>query len=274
MGIKKFKPATPTQRWKTVLKSSEITTETPEKSLLVGKKRTSGRNHHGRITTRRRGGGHKRRYRIVDFLRDKWNVPGRVESIQYDPNRSANVALIVYTDGERRYILAPEGLSVGQTLVTAEKVELEYGNVSRIGNLPIGTNVHNVELTIGRGGQIARSAGSFVTISGRDKGYTIVKLPSGEVRKINDACLATIGIVGNGEHEQVHLGKAGRTRWLGRRPSVRGVAMNPVDHPLGGGEGRSSGGRHPVTPWGKPTRGAKTRNKRKTSSRFIISKRK
>ncbi len=274
MAIKKFKPVTPTQRFKTVLVSEEITCEVPHKALLKGKKRTSGRNHHGRITTRHRGGGHKRRYRTIDFLRNKWNIPAKVETIEYDPNRTANIALVCYADGERRYIIAPQGLKAGQTIVTAEKVELEIGNVCPIGNLPIGTNVHNIEMHAGHGGQLARSAGMFATISGRDKEYTIVKLPSGEVRKIHNACLATVGIVGNGEAEQVSLGKAGRTRWLGRRPQVRGVAMNPVDHPLGGGEGKTSGGRHPVTPWGKPTRGAKTRNKRKPSNRFIITRRK
>jgi large subunit ribosomal protein L2 len=221
---------------------------------------------------RRRGGGHKRRYRIIDFRRDKMNIPATVETIEYDPNRSANIARVCYADGARAYIIAPQGLQVGQKIISGEKVEIEVGNAAPIGNLPIGANVHNIELTLGRGGQLARSAGSSAIITGRDGDYTIVKLPSGEARKIHSRCMATIGIVGNHEHELVSIGKAGRSRWLGRRPRVRGVAMNPIDHPLGGGEGKTSGGRHPVTPWGKPTRGKKTRNRRKPSERFILSR--
>jgi large subunit ribosomal protein L2 len=272
MAIKRFNPNTPTLRYKTVLKSSEVTATEPYKPLLTYLKETAGRNNYGRITVRRRGGGHKRRYRIVDFRRNKMNVPATVETIEYDPNRSANIALVCYADGARAYIIAPQGLQVGQKIVSGEKVEIEVGNAAPIGTLPIGANVHNIELTLGRGGQLARSAGSFAVITGRDGEYTIVKLPSGEARKVHSRCMATIGIVGNHEHELVSIGKAGRSRWLGRRPRVRGVAMNPVDHPLGGGEGKTSGGRHPVTPWGKPTRGKKTRNKRKNSERFIVSR--
>lgn len=275
MALKRFNPITPTQRYKTVLKSDEITTHEPYKPLLAGFKETAGRNNYGRITSRRRGGGHKRRYRIIDFSRrDKWGIQAKVETVEYDPNRSANIALLCYADGERRYIIAPKGLKVGRTVMAGDKVENETGNAAPLGSLPIGTNVHNVEIEIGHGAQIARSAGAFVTISGHDGDYCIVKLPSGEVRKLNRKCLATIGIVGNQDHELVSLGKAGRSRWLGRRPKVRGVAMNPVDHPLGGGEGRSSGGRHPVTPWGVQTRGKKTRNRRKPSEKFIVSRKK
>ncbi|MCS6972022.1 MAG: 50S ribosomal protein L2 [Turneriella sp.] len=273
MPIKRFNPVTPTRRYQTVLRSSEITAERPYKPLLVYLKENAGRNNYGRITVRHRGGGHKRLYRIIDFRRNKWNIPATVESIEYDPNRSANIALICYADGERSYILAPQGLQVGQKVIAGEKVEMEPGNAAPIGSLPIGANVHNVELVLGRGGQLARSAGTFATITGRDGDYTIIKLPSGESRKVHNRCMATVGVVGNNEHELVSIGKAGRSRWLGRRPSVRGVAMNPIDHPLGGGEGKTSGGRHPVTPWGKPTRGKKTRNPRKTSERFILSRR-
>ena len=272
MSIKRFNPITPTQRFKTVVVSEQITTSEPHKPLLGKLHERAGRNNQGRITVRRRGGGHKKRYRIIDFARNKKGIPAKVESVEYDPNRTANIALVCYADGERRYILAPEGLSAGTVIIYADKVEVEPGNMSSIGNIPIGTNIHNIELVIGRGGQMARSAGTFATISGRDQEYTIVKLPSGEVRKVHNRCVATIGIVSNGEREHERLGKAGRSRWLGKRPKVRGVAMNPVDHPLGGGEGRSSGGRHPVTPWGKPTKGKKTRNVRKTSSKFIVNR--
>lgn len=272
MPIKRFAPKTHTLRYKTVLQSDEVTESQPHKPLLVYLKETAGRNNHGRITVRRRGGGHKRRFRIVDFRRNKLNIPAVVETIEYDPNRSANIALVCYADGARAYIIAPQGLKVGQKIVSGEKVEIEIGNAAPIGTLPIGANVHNIELTLGRGGQLARSAGAFAIITGRDGEYTIVKLPSGETRKVHSRCIATVGIVGNHEHELVTIGKAGRSRWLGKRPRVRGVVMNPVDHPHGGGEGKTSGGRHPVTPWGKPTRGKKTRNKRKGSERFIISR--
>ncbi len=272
MAIKKFKPTSAARRWMTVLKSDEITTSEPYKPLLASKHETAGRNNYGRITVRHRGGGHKRKYRIIDFKRNKFDIPATVETVEYDPNRSANIALVCYADGERRYIIAPAGLKVGMKIISSAKVENEVGNCAPIGVLPIGANIHNIEMSIGKGGQLARSAGSFATISGRDGDYTIIKLPSGEVRKIHNRCLATIGTVGNVEHELVTIGKAGRSRWLGKRPAVRGVAMNPVDHPLGGGEGRTSGGRHPVSPWGQPTRGYKTRNKRKSSERFIISR--
>ena len=274
MAIKKFKPITPTQRFKTVVKSDEITKVGPNKVLTSGKKRSSGRNNSGRITIRRRGGGHKRRFRLVDFKRDKKGILGKVEAIEYDPNRSANIALICYKDGERRYIVAPNSLQVGQEIVSDEKVEIEVGNCAPLKNIPVGTNIHNIEVQIGKGGQLARSAGAFATISGHDQNYTIIKLPSGEVRKIHSNCIATIGVVGNSEHELLSLGKAGRSRWLGKRPKVRGVVMNPVDHPHGGGEGKTSGGRHPVTPQGKPTKGKKTRNRRKTTEKFIVSRRK
>lgn len=274
MAIKKFKPTTPTQRFKTVVKSDEITRVEPHKVLTSGKKRSSGRNNSGRITIRRRGGGHKRRFRLVDFKRDKKGIPGKVEAIEYDPNRSANIALICYKDGERRYIVAANSLQVGQEIVADEKVEVEVGNCAPLKNIPVGTNIHNIEVQIGKGGQLARSAGVFATISGHDGNYTIIKLPSGEVRKIHSNCIATIGVVGNSEHELLSLGKAGRSRWLGKRPKVRGVVMNPVDHPHGGGEGKTSGGRHPVTPQGKPTKGKKTRNRRKTTEKFIVSRRK
>ncbi|HRP68032.1 MAG TPA: 50S ribosomal protein L2 [Turneriella sp.] len=272
MPIKKFKPNTPTQRYKSVLKSSEVTESTPHKALLTFKKESAGRNNQGRITSRRRGGGHKRRYRVIDFRRNKFNIPATVETVEYDPNRSANIALICYADGARSYIIAPQGLKIGQKIISAPKVEIEVGNAAPLSSLPIGAHIHNIELTLGRGGQLARSAGTFAIISGRDGDYTIIKLPSGETRKVHNRCIATLGVVGNHEHELVSLGKAGRSRWLGLRPRVRGVAMNPVDHPLGGGEGKTSGGRHPVSPWGQPTRGYKTRNKRKTSERFIISR--
>ncbi len=272
MAIKRYNPTTPTQRFKTVVIPEQVTTDKPHKALLAKKHEKAGRNNHGRITVRRRGGGHKQRYRMIDFVRNKPGVPAKVETIEYDPNRNALIALVCYADGERRYIIAPEKLAVDDVIVRDDKVEVEPGNTAPIGNIPVGTNIHNIEMVIGKGGQIARSAGSFATISGRDKEYTIIKLPSGEVRKIHNRCIATIGIVSNGEKELESLGKAGRNRWLGKRPKVRGVAMNPVDHPLGGGEGRSSGGRHPVTPWGKPTKGKKTRNVRKTSDKFIVNR--
>lgn len=272
MAIKRFRPTTPTLRYKTVLKSDEVTASEPYKPLVTYLKETAGRNNQGRITIRRRGGGHKRAFRIIDFRRTKWDIPAIVETIEYDPNRSANIALVCYADGERRYIIAPQGLKVGQKIVTSQKIELEVGNCCPLGAMPIGSNIHNIELKLGRGGQLARSAGTFAIVSGRDGEYTIIKLPSGETRKVHSKCLATYGIVGNLEHELVTVGKAGRSRWLGKRPKVRGVAMNPVDHPLGGGEGRTSGGRHPVTPWGKPTRGKKTRSVRKVTERFIVSR--
>ncbi|MDH5720356.1 MAG: 50S ribosomal protein L2 [Spirochaetia bacterium] len=274
MAVKKFKPTTPTQRYKTVIKTVKSAANEPCKSLLAPYKEKAGRNNIGQITVRRRGGGHKRRYRIIDFKRNKFNIPAKVEKIEYDPNRTANIALLCYADGERRYILAPDKLVEGQIVIASEKIEMEAGNAAPIASIPIGTNIHNIELNAGKGGQLARSAGVYGTISGRDENYTVVKMPSGEVRKVHNKCMATVGIVSNHEHELLKIGKAGRNRWLGKRPKVRGVAMNPVDHPLGGGEGKSSGGRHPVTPWGKPTKGKKTRNRKKPSEKFIMKKRK
>jgi len=251
----------------------EITKREPEKSLTVGLCKKSGRNHFGRVTARRRGGGVKRLYRIIDFKRNKFDVPARVASIEYDPNRSARIALLSYMDGEKRYILCPVGLQVGDVVVAGPSADIKPGNALPLGRIPLGTLVHNVELHPGRGGQMARSAGAYAQIIAKEGTYVSLRLPSGEVRKVLATGLATVGQVGNLEHENISLGKAGRNRWLGRRPKVRGVAMNPVDHPLGGGEGRSSGGRHPVTPWGKPTKGAKTRSPKKASSKFIVKPR-
>ncbi|MBU0742107.1 50S ribosomal protein L2 [bacterium] len=273
MGIKKLKPVTPAQRFRTVSDFSELTTDQPEKSLLEPLNKTGGRNNTGRVTSRRRGGGHKRRYRRIDFKRDKMGVPARVATIEYDPNRSARIALLFYADGEKRYILWPNGLKVDDTVLTGEAASFSVGNSMPLHRIPLGTVVHNVELQIGRGGQIVRSAGSFAQVLAKEGDYVTLRLPSGEVRMVHRNCYATIGEVGNSEHENVVLGKAGKSRWLGRRPKVRGVAMNPVDHPHGGGEGKSSGGRHPVSPWGQPTKGFKTRRK-KPSDRFIVRRRK
>lgn len=274
MAIKKYKPTTPSQRYKTTLVNEEITSAVPESSLLAPLHKKGGRNNNGRITVRRRGGGHKRHYRIIDFKRNKVDVPGRVDSIQYDPNRSANIALIVYADGEKRYILAPNKLGVGDTIITAENAPIRPGNVMPLMNIPAGTVVHNLEMKPGKGGQMVRAAGTGAQIMAKEGDYVTLKLPSGEMRMIHKNCRATIGEVGNRDHENISIGKAGRSRWLGRRPKVRGVAMNPVDHPMGGGEGRSSGGRHPVTPWGKPTKGYKTRKKNKQSNQYIVARRK
>jgi large subunit ribosomal protein L2 len=251
----------------------EITRRAPEKSLLVPLKRTGGRNSLGRVTAWHRGGGHKRRYRIIDFKRDKHGVPARVASIEYDPNRSANIALLHYVDGEKRYILAPQGLRVGDDLVSGPGGEIRTGNTLPLKDIPLGTFVHNIELNAGHGGQLARGAGSYAQLMAKEDKYAQLKLPSGEVRMVGLDCKATIGQVGNIEHENIRIGKAGRTRWRGKRPHVRGVAMNPVDHPHGGGEGKTSGGRHPVTPWGVPTKGYKTRV-RKASDRLIVKRRK
>ncbi|MCF7903143.1 MAG: 50S ribosomal protein L2, partial [Candidatus Marinimicrobia bacterium] len=233
-----------------------------------------GRNNNGRITMRRRGGGHKRHYRIIDFKRNKVDVPGRVDSIQYDPNRSANIALIIYADGEKRYILSPNKLKVGDSIITADNAPIRPGNVMPLVNIPAGTVVHNLEMKPGKGGQLVRAAGTGAQIMAKEGDYVTLKLPSGEMRMIHKNCRATIGEVGNRDHENISIGKAGRSRWLGHRPKVRGVVMNPVDHPMGGGEGRSSGGRHPVTPWGKPTKGYKTRKKNKQSNQYIVARRK
>ena len=275
MPIKRFRPVTPTQRFKSVNAFAEVTTEGPEKSLTPPLSKSGGRNSRGRITARRRGGGHKRRYRRIDFRRNNHGVPGRVASIEYDPNRSAFIALVIYRDGDRRYILAPNGLSVGATVQAGAEAPIALGNALPLLRIPVGTTVHNVELNPGQGGRMARSAGSEVQIMGRDEedGRVQLRLPSGEIREVLSICQATIGQVGNVDHQNVVLGKAGRARWLGRRPKVRGVVMNPVDHPHGGGEGKSSGGRHPVTPWGKPTKGYKTRKRKKASNAWIVRRR-
>jgi large subunit ribosomal protein L2 len=251
----------------------EITTSTPEKSLLRSKNSTGGRNSNGRVTMRHRGGGHKRKYRIIDFKRDKHGVPAKVASIEYDPNRTSRIALLHYADGEKRYIIAPLGLQVGDELNSGPNAEIKVGNTLPLANIPLGTFVHNLELIPGNGAQMVRSAGASAQLIAREGRFAHIKLPSGEVRLIPVDCMATIGQVGNVERESIVIGKAGRSRWLGRRPKVRGVAMNPVDHPLGGGEGKSSGGRHPVTPWGVPTKGYKTRRRSKVSDKYIISKR-
>ena len=273
MPVKKFRPVTPTQRYKTVNSYEELTASTPEKSLLGRKSRSGGRNNQGRMTMRRRGGGHKRRYRVIDFKRDKLGIPGKVSTIEYDPNRSAFIALITYADGDKRYILAPNGLQVGSEVIADPEAPIQVGNCLPLSRVPLGSNVHNVELSPGHGGQLARSAGAEVQVLARDGGRAVLRLPSGESREVPVECSATLGQVGNIEHGNVVLGKAGRARWLGRRPKVRGVVMNPVDHPHGGGEGKSSGGRHPVTPWGKPTKGYKTRKRNKKSNAWIVRRR-
>jgi large subunit ribosomal protein L2 len=274
MPVKSFRPITPSLRYKTVSTFEEVTKDKPEKSLVIRLKKSGGRNNKGRITARRRGGGHVRFYRLIDFKRDKDGIPAKVSAIEYDPNRSARIALLVYADGEKRYILSPDGVKVGDTLMSGEGAEIRAGNVLSIGKIPLGTEVHNVELKPGRGGQLIRSAGGAAQLMAREGEYVQVKMPSGEVRMIRATCRATIGHVGNSDHINIRLGKAGRSRWLGRRPKVRGVAMNPVDHPMGGGEGKSSGGRHPTTPWGKPTKGYKTRKKRNQSDIYIVKRRK
>ncbi len=274
MPTKKYNPVTPTLRFKTTLNFDELTTNRPEKSLSKGLNKKAGRGAGGRISVRRRGGGHKKKYREIDFKRDKYGVPGKVATIEYDPNRSANIALIHYVDGEKRYILAPKNLKVGMSVQSGSGAPLEIGNSLPLKEIPLGLTVHNVELQKGRGGQLVRSAGAGALLAAKEGDYVTLKLPSGEMRLVFNECIATIGVVGNEDHMNVTLGKAGRSRWLGKRPKVRGVVMNPVDHPHGGGEGRTSGGRHPVTPWGVPTRGYKTRKKKKPSSKFIVKRRK
>ena len=274
MAVKSFRPTTASRRQMTVLDFSEITAKKPEKSFVKGKKSTGGRNNYGRITTRFRGAGNKRRYRMIDFVRDLDNVPATVLSIEYDPNRSANIALLQYEGGEKRYIIAPKGLTVGQTVMNGSNAELTTGNCLKIKDIPVGLLVHCVELQPGRGAKLVRSAGQSAILRGKDEVYAQLKMPSGEVRMINVNCRATIGEVGNFDHMNVKMGKAGKKRYLGFRPHVRGVVMNPVDHPMGGGEGRSSGGGHPVSPWGKLAKGKKTRHPKKTSSRFIVERRK
>lgn len=273
MAIKVFKPTSPGRRFFTVSDFSEVTAEKPEKSLTVPLKRTGGRNHFGRITSRFIGGRHKRRYRLVDFCRIKTDTPAKVLTVEYDPNRSARIALIEYSDGNKSYILAPNGLKVGDTVVSGESADIKIGNTLPLKNIPLGTQIHNVEMKKGKGGQLARSAGCFAQLMAKEGRYCLVRLPSGELRRILNDCFASIGQIGNLEHENVSLGKAGRTRWLGRRPHNRGTTMNPIDHPHGGGEGRTKGGRHPVTPWGVPTKGYKTRKNKRTNV-FIVKRRK
>ena len=271
MPIRQRKPTSAGRRFQTVSSFDDLTKKRPEKSLTVAKRRSSGRNVHGRITSRRRGGGHRRHYRLIDFRRDKDGIPAKVQAIEYDPNRSSRIALLAYRDGEKRYILAPNGLKVGDLVSSGPKVEIRPGNSLPLSNIPDGTVIHNVELVPGQGGRIARSAGTAVQLMAKEKGYANLRMPSGEIRLVNIRCKATVGQVGNTEHELISGGKAGRTRWKGRRPKVRGVAMNPVDHPLGGGEGKASGGRPSSSPWGKVER--RTRSKRKTSSKFIVRRR-
>jgi large subunit ribosomal protein L2 len=272
MPIRTYKPTSSGRRFQTVQTFDEITTSEPHRPLTETLHRSGGRNNRGELTSWWRGGGHKRLYRIIDFKRDKTNIPGKISTIEYDPNRSARIALVTYADGEKRYILQPLGLKVGDAIVAGDNVDILPGNAMPLKSIPLGTQIHNVELRPGKGGQLARSAGSSVQLVAREGDYASVKLPSGEIRKILVECMATIGQVGNLDHENVSIGKAGRSRWLGKRPHVRGVAMNPVDHPLGGGEGKTSGGRHPVTPWGQPTKGFKTR-RRKDTDRFIVQRR-
>ncbi len=274
MPIKKCKPTSPGRRFQSYVIDPDLTPgKEPEKSLLEPLKKTGGRNCYGRVTVRFRGGGHKRLYRKVDFKRNKDGIPAKVAAIEYDPNRSANIALLHYADGEKRYILAPLGLKVGDTVLSGEQVEVKVGNCMPLKNIPLGTIIHNIELRPGKGGQLARSAGTFAQLMAKEGGYVHLRLPSGEIRMVHEDCRATIGQVGNIDHENVSLGKAGRSRWLGRRPHVRGIAMNPVDHPMGGGEGRTHGGRHPCSPWGQPAKGLKTRG-RKPSDKFIVRRRK
>jgi large subunit ribosomal protein L2 len=272
MAIRAYKPTSPGRRFQTVSTFEEITSTTPERSLVRPMKKTGGRNNNGRITSRYRGGGHKRRYRLIDFKRNKDSVPAKVASIQYDPNRSARVALLHYADGEKRYILSPAGLQVGDTVMSGPQADIRPGNAMALQDMPLGMTIHNIELYPGRGGQLARSAGSSAQLMAREGKYAQIRLGSGEMRLVQSVCRATIGQVGNADHENISVGKAGRSRWLGRRPHVRGVAMNPVDHPHGGGEGKTSGGRHPCTPWGVPTKGYKTRRNKRTT-KYIVRRR-
>ncbi len=279
MAVRKLKPTSAGRRFQTVSDFEEITRTRPEKSLTVGLTQKAGRNNLGRITSRRRGGGVKRLYRIIDFKRDKTGIEARVAHIEYDPNRTARIALLHYTDGEKRYILAPVGLKQGDVVMSGvndrngEVADIMPGNALPMQRIPVGTIIHNIELYPGKGGQLCRAAGTYAQLVAKEGKYALLRLPSGEVRKVLVTCVATVGQVGNVQHESIRLGKAGRNRWLGRRPKVRGVAMNPIDHPLGGGEGRSSGGRHPVSPWGMPAKGYKTRDKKKASSRLIVKRR-
>ena len=279
MAVRKLKPTSAGRRFQTVSDFEEITRTTPEKSLTEGLPKKAGRNNNGRVTSRRRGGGVKRLYRIIDFKRNKVGIPATVAEIEYDPNRTARIALLHYADGEKRYILAPVGLKQGDVVMsgvdsrTGQVADIKPGNALEMSRIPVGTVIHNIELSPGRGGQLCRSAGTYAQLVAKEGKYALLRLPSGEVRRVLASCIATVGQVGNISHENISLGKAGRNRWLGRRPQVRGVAMNPIDHPLGGGEGRSSGGRHPVSPWGMPAKGYKTRDRKKPSSRLIVKRR-
>jgi large subunit ribosomal protein L2 len=274
MGIKTFKPTTPGQRFKMVDTFEDITSTIPEKSLVTGKRRSGGRNNLGRVTSWHRGGGHKRKYRLIDFKRNKREIPAKVASIEYDPNRTARIALLHYPDGEKCYILAPDGLKVGDMILAGEKAEMKVGNAMPLNKIPIGVSVHNVEIRENKGAQLARSAGTAIQLLAKEGKWALLKLPSGEVRKVPLNCYATIGQVSNLDHINISMGKAGRSRWMGKKPNVRGVAMNPIDHPMGGGEGKSSGGRHPCSPWGQKSKGLKTRNRRKLSGALIVKRRK
>jgi len=274
MAIKKYKPYTPSRRYMTTSDFSDITASKPEKSLLEPLKKSGGRNHHGHVTSWHRGGGHKRAYRRIDFRRDKHGIPAKVATIEYDPNRSARIALLHYVDGEKRYIIAPLGLKVGDRIVSGPDAEPRTGNALPLSRIQLGTVVHAIEMRPGQGAKLARGAGTFAQVMAKEGTLTLLRLPSGEVLRVQAACYATVGQVGNDDHQNLVIGKAGRSRWLGRRPKVRGVAMNPIDHPMGGGEGKSSGGRHPCTPWGKPTKGYKTRKPKKESSKMIVKRRK
>lgn len=273
MALKKFRPRTPGTRQLVVVDRSDLWKGAPEKTLTEGLKSKGGRNNTGRVTVWQRGGGHKRRYRLIDWKRDKWDMPGTVERIEYDPNRTAYIALVSYEDGEKRYILAPQRLNKGDKVIAADKADVKPGNAMPMKNMPVGTIIHNIEMKRGKGAQMCRAAGTYGQLVGRDQGYAQIKLASGELRKVRQECMATVGAVSNPDNMNQNMGKAGRSRWKGKRPNVRGVAMNPVDHPLGGGEGRSSGGRHPVSPWGKPAKGGKTR-KNKATDKYIIRRKK
>ena len=273
MALKNFNPVTPSLRGTVLISRAELWKGKPEKTLTEGKKKTGGRNNHGRLTSRNTGGGHKQRYRIIDWKRDKWDIEGTVTRLEYDPNRTAFVALIEYKDGEKRYILAPQRLAKGDKVVAGERADIKPGNAMKLRSMPVGTIIHNIEMKPGKGAQMVRSAGTYGQLVGRDQGYAQIKLTSGELRVVPSECMATVGAVSNPDHMNTKIGKAGRNRWKGRRPHVRGVVMNPIDHPHGGGEGRTSGGRHPVTPWGKPTKGKKTRHN-KSTDKFIIRRRK
>jgi len=274
MGVKKYKPTSPGVRFRSNDDFADVTTRTPEKSLLAPLNKKGGRNNNGRITVRHQGGGHKKKYRIIDFKRNKEGIPATVKTIEYDPNRSARIALIAYADGEKSYIIAPIGIKVGDTILSGAGADIKPGNSMALKDMPVGTVIHNIELRPGKGGQLARSAGTYSQLLSKEGEYCHVRLPSGEIRLIKAECKATVGQISNPTHENIKIGKAGRSRWKGIRPTVRGVAMNPIDHPHGGGEGRTSGGRHPVSPWGMPTKGYKTRKKNKPSNKYIISKRK